>query len=170
MVYMGGPLSGAHYNPAVSAAVTLRGKMGPEMIFYMAVQTLAAFAACLTVFMLEGEFTGIIIAPGVGSAMGTLFKETLLTFVLCFVILNVATSKATEGNQYFGLAIGATLAAIAHIGMCFNPAIAIASAVVDLFQGAQAISSVWIFIVGPMMGGALAAFAYALINPSEVGA
>ena len=104
MVYMGGHISGAHYNPAVTIAVFLRGAMDKkDVIPYWIAQLAGGFAGAAVAGMIQGGAVGI--APGanvgVGAALGT---EVLYTFALALVVLNVATVKATEGNSYYGLA------------------------------------------------------------------
>src|SRR5688572_30188996 len=109
MVYMGGHISGAHYNPAVSLAVLMRGALpSGQFVPYLVSQFLGAIAAG----MLTGVFTGDVMSPSPNPDANILLAvlaELLFTFALCLVVLNTATSPRTQGNSYFGLAIGFTV-------------------------------------------------------------
>ena len=111
MVYMGGHISGAHYNPAVTLAVLLRGKIpGGEAAAYMIVQLLGAVLAAIAVAVLREE--ALVVSPGAGaSPLQVLLVEIPFAFAVALVVLNVATSPLTEGNSYYGLAIGFTVLA-----------------------------------------------------------
>lgn len=165
MVYMGGHISGAHYNPAVSLAVLLRGKMaGRDFIPYVLAQCLGAFVAALTVYYLLGKTFAPAPAAGV-PAVKAILVEALYTFALALVVLNTATSPKTEGNSYFGLAIGFTVVvgAVAGGGIsggAFNCAVGIGPILVDSLIGNGSMANLWIYLVGPLAGGALAAIVY----------
>ena len=109
MVYMGGHVSGAHYNPAVSIACLVRGALdGATTGIYIVSQILGALAGACTATFLAGQATTV--APGDGvSATHALLAEFLLTFALASVVLNVATSKDHPDNSFYGLAIGFTI-------------------------------------------------------------
>ena len=166
MVYMGGHISGAHYNPAVTLGVWMRGKIEKaEAAKYMLFQFVgAALAALASMYILGGD----TFSPGVGAghtSMQALLAEFLFSFALVLVILNVATSEATEGNSYYGLAIGFTVMvgafAVGDIsGAAFNPAVAIGSSIVDMTMGSGSFSDIWIYLVGPFGGGAVAAMVF----------
>lgn len=166
MVYMGGHVSGAHYNPAVSLAVFLRGKLPINDLFiYWGVQVAGAVAAALAVYVMREGMTGdrtFAPAPADGaSTVGALLVEILYTFALSLVVLNVATAKKTEGNSFYGLAIGFTVFAGAVgggavSGGAFNPAVGIGPTLVKAMLGAGTFNHVWLYIVGPLAGGALA--------------
>ena len=158
MIYMGGHISGAHYNPAVSIAVYLRGAMEKSDVFpYIAAQIFGAWLAASAVQLITGE----TFAPAPGAGYGVvevLLAEILFTFALALVILNVATSKATEGNSYYGLAIGFTVMtgawAVGGVsGGAFNPAVGIGPIMVDSMMGDGSFTNVWMYIVGPVLGG-----------------
>ena len=92
------------------------------------------------------------------------------TFFLVFVILNVATSKATEGNSYYGLAIGFTVLAGAYAvgpvsGGAFNPAVGFGPIVVDALAGDGSFGNFWLYVVGPIAGGLLAVPVFRMQNP-----
>lgn len=165
MVYMGGHISGGHYNPAVTLAVHLRGKLGARDVApYMGAQLLGAILAGFAVVHMTGHSFAAAPAPDAGLT-AVLLAEILFTFALCLVVLNVATDDATAGNSYYGLAIGFTVvvgafAAGGISGGAFNPAVGVGPTLVGalFFQGSLA--NVWIYLVGPFAGGALAALAY----------
>lgn len=171
MVYMGGRISGAHYNPAVSLAVLLRGKLTAiDFAYYVVSQILGALAAALVAHYIlrNSSQSTFALAPGRGVDMaGALLIELLYTFALCLVVLNVATAKKTEGNSYYGLAIGFTVAAGAVAvgglsGGAFNPAVGTGPNVIHALLKNGTLSHLWIYWVGPLLGGALAAFVFRL--------
>jgi aquaporin Z len=162
MVYMGGHISGAHYNPAVTVAVFLRGKLqSKEVVPYIVVQLAGAMVASLLVYVILGQTFAPAPAPS-ASVLAALLVEVLYTFALCLVVLNVATSQATEGNSFYGLAIGFTIAGAAFAGGpvsggAFNPAVGIGPIVVNALMGGGSFADVWLYIVGPVVGAVLAA-------------
>ena len=168
MVYMGGHVSGAHYNPAVSFAVLLRGKLAPwDFAPYLIAQFLGAILASLIVLWIKGE--PFAVAPGKDVAIAqALVIEVLYTFALALVVLNVATSAKTANNSFYGLAIGFTVAAAAFAaggisGGAFNPAVGIgANLVYDFQRSSGSWSHTWIYLAGPLAGGALAAGVFRL--------
>lgn len=172
MVYMGGHRSGAMYNPAVSLGVFLRGKMTVKgMLLYWVVQIAGATAAAAMVYAIAGES----FAPAPGNnvpVLSALLVEVLYTFALVLVILNVATAKATEGNSFYGAAIGLTITAAAFAGGpisggAFNPAVGIGPTIIHTLLGNGTWRHVWLYIVGPMIGGALAAGVFRLQEATQ---
>lgn len=167
MVYMGGHISGAHYNPAVSTAVVLLGKMDrADFVPYLLAQGVGAAGAGLVVFGLLGATFALAPAPeaSVWTALGI---EILFTVALCLVILNVATTKATEGNSFYGLAIGFTIAAGAFAGGplsggAYNPAVGLGPILVDTLFGSGSFRHLWLYLVGPLVGGLVAAGVFRL--------
>jgi aquaporin Z len=155
MVFAGGHISGGHFNPAVSLAVQLRGKLASnELIPYWVAQGAGAIAAALVFLVLEGDAD----AAGVKSAGDALIVEFLFTFALCWVVLNVATTVTNEGNSFYGLAIGFTVMAGAYAvgavsGGAFNPAVAIGVIVMGLAD----LSDIWIYLIACPLGGVAAA-------------
>lgn len=173
MVYMGGAISGAHYNPAVTLAILIRGKVtAAEAVAYMVAQVIGAALAALAVYWLAGQTFMPAPAPTADAAQ-ILGVETLFTFALALVVLNVATARETEGNSYFGLAIGFTVLAGAFAGGpisggAFNPAVGLGPALVAAIVGGQPVGQVVYYIVGPLVGAALAAAVFMLQHPEPV--
>ena len=165
MVFAGAHISGGHYNPAVSTAVFVRGKMtSNEYRGYMITQFVAAILAGLTVRVVGGHEANASVA-GAGRM---LIAEFLFTFALCWVVLNVATARGTEGNSFYGLAIGFTVVvgafAVGGIsGGAFNPAIALGAMVTGLFKW----SNIWIYLIADFLGGAAAAYVFLYLLPAE---
>jgi aquaporin Z len=165
MVFAGGHVSGGHYNPAVSTAVMVRGKLpARDYAAYVAAQLCAAILAALVVGAMGYSPVRAMALAGGGTM---LVAEFLFTFALAFVVLNVATAKDTEGNSYFGLAIGFTVAAGAFAvgpvsGGAFNPAVALGASVLGLFSW----SHIWIYLIAEFAGGAVAAVAFLSTQPA----
>ena len=168
MVYMGGHISGAHYNPAVSIAMIIRGLLSvKEAINYILSQLAGAILAALLVNWLGGAVMEI--APSnSASVLQILVVEAIFTFVLVLVILNVATNPKTEGNSYYGLAIGLTIMAAAFVGGkisggVYNPAVGTGPILVDAIMGdVNTLSNLWYYLVGPIAGAVLATYVYKL--------
>src|SRR5262245_1772046 len=163
MVYMGGHVSGGHYNPAVSLALLLRGKMESvgEFVGYVLSQLAGAIVAALATYVIVGQT--VKVAPGSSaSTLGALLIEILFTFALALVVLNVATSAKTQGNSFYGLAIGFTVVAGAlagglSVGGAFKPAGGTRPILVDAMVSGGSLTHLWLYLVGPFVGGALAA-------------
>ena len=166
MIYAGGHVSGAHYNPAVTLAVFLRGKCpAKDVPGYMISQVAGAALAAGVVLFLKDSPKLEAMKPDVIKALVAKF---LFTFALCYVVLNVATSKKTAGNSNYGLAIGFTVLsgafAVGSIsGGAFNPAVAVGITVLGLSSPAN----IWIFLVANFGAAAVAASVFKLINPDD---
>lgn len=167
MVYMGGHISGGHYNPAVSLSATLRGALPTgQYVPYVLAQIAGAIAASLIVYVI----TGRTFAPAPSAdatTLGALLVEILYTFALCLVVLNTAVSKKTQGNSYYGLAIGFTVVVAAFAGGgisggAFNPAVGVGPIIVNAALGDGGLGALWLYIVGPLAGGALAAAVFGM--------
>ena len=166
MVYAGGHISGGHYNPAVTLGVWMRGRCeAKDVVPYWVFQIVGAAAAAFVVGYLRGAPAAAATAPEVGPAM---VAEFLFTFALVYVVLNTATSKATEGNSYYGLAIGSTVVVAAFAvgdisGGAFNPAVAVGVSI----MGLSAWSALWLFFVANLAAGAVAAAVFKFANPED---
>lgn len=163
MIYASGHLSGAHFNPAISLAILIRGKMPfVEMIGYWVVQLMAGVVAALVATNLF-DYTATPAVPE--NTFGAVVAELLGTFALAYVILNVATSPKTANNQYYGLAIGLTVVGMAYAvgpvsGGAFNPAVALGLGVFEKI----AWDGLWIYLAGSFGGAVLAAFLYRVLR------
>lgn len=166
MVFAGGHVSGAHYNPAVSTAVLLRGRITVrEWGGYVASQLVAGVLAGLLVRALTGPAAQAAVAP----AWKMLVVELLFTFALAYVVLSVATARGTEGNSYYGLAIGFTVLtgafAVGSVsGGAFNPAVALGATVLGLFPP----SHIWIYWLSELLAGVAAARFFLYVEEREV--
>lgn len=182
MAYSVGNISGCHINPAVSLGVLLSGgmKIG-EFCGYVVSQCLGALAGSgvlALIFKLGGveDMTGGFGSNGLGGVNGSaaagLVVEIVLTFIFVMAILGVTSSKAGHGS-FGGLVIGLTLVVV-HIlgigltGTSVNPARSFGPAVVAAITGNTApIASLWVFIVGPLVGAALAAVCYKVLEKGK---
>jgi len=166
MVYAGGHISGAHYNPAVTLAVWLRGRCpARDVTPYMGAQIIGGLLASFMVLFVKGYSS---VPPAQPDSISALLVEFLYTFALCYVVLNVATSRNTVGNSFYGLAIGFTVTAGVYSvgavsGGAFNPAVAVGITV----MGLSSLGSIWILLLGNFLGGALAAATFKFVNPED---
>jgi aquaporin Z len=167
MVFMGGHVSGAHYNPAVSVAVAMRKKLPwSEVPPYVAAQLAGALVAALVVRALMGQTFTLAPAEGFGATKAVAL-EALYTFALALVVLNVATIQKTKGNSFYGLAIGFTIVVAAFAagplsGGAFNPAVGLGPMVVHSIFADGTLGDLWIYLVGPLLGAVAAAAAFGL--------
>lgn len=165
MVYMGGHVSGGHYNPAVSLGLVLRGSFAAsELLPYVAAQLIGAFFASLIVYLIFGRTFVPAPAP-TSTVMAALLIEILYTTALALVVMNVATTPATAGNSFYGLAIGFTVVVGAFAGGpisggAFNPAVGVGPAIIHGLIARGSIGHVWLYIIGPGVGAVLAAAIY----------
>lgn len=164
LVFAGGHISGAHYNPAVTLAIFLRGKCAAsDLPGYIVAQCAGAAAAAMTVGFLKGDPAVIPMQIDVTRA---LVAEFLFTFALCTVILNVATSRGTSGNSFYGFAIGFTVVAGVYAvgavsGAAFNPAVALGATLMGLFSAAN----IWVYLIGNFAAAIAAAVFFKLVDP-----
>jgi len=168
MIFAGGHISGAHFNPAVTLGVWIRGKCATSDVpGYIIAQLLGGALAAF----IGGSLLGKVPAAA-ASNMDMLqggVAEVLGTFALVWVILNVATAKSNAGNSFYGLAIGFTVTACAYTlggfgsGGCFNPAVALGTFMNGLNTGAN----IGPIIIANLLGGALAAFAFKGLYTSQ---
>ena len=138
LVYMGGHISGAHYNPAVSLAMIIRGEISVgECLKYVLSQCIGAVAAAYSIILLGADALAVV--SKTDSMTSFFLAEIIFTFLLVFVILNVATHPDTKNNQYYGLAIGLTVAAGAFSvgeisGGVFNPAVSFGPSILSIID------------------------------------
>src|SRR5436853_6133299 len=166
MIFAGGHISGGHFNPAVTLAILIRGRLDlKDVVPYWLAQIAAGVIAALVAMWLVGkggtplEITNV---PAVFVA------EFLFTFALAYVVLNCATAKGTLDNSFYGLAIGFTvLAGVFAVGAisggAFNPAVAIGAAAMKLLH----FSDIWIHIVAELAAGLIAGLTFKLLNPTD---
>lgn len=165
MVYMGGYISGGHYNPAVTLAIFLQKKIKRiDAIMYVIFQYVGAILASLVFLFIKHQ--SLIIAPGKQYAFFySLLVEVLFTFALCSVVLHTAVSKQNTPNQFYGLAIGMTVMAGAFSvgtisGGAFNPAVGIGPIFANISNISGNIGNFWLYLLGPVIGSILASLTY----------
>jgi len=169
-IYALGSVSGANFNPAVTLAVALSGGIAwLNAIIYMVIQLLAGLCAGLSYWGLYGKTFAL--GPGEGfNWQGVFVAETLYTFMLCFVVLNVAcAAKTNSGNQFFGLAIGFVIVAGGYAvggisGGAFNPAVAFAIDATHSGIGARWCGA---YIGFEFLGAVIAAALFRVVRPAE---
>ncbi|QBE48983.1 MIP/aquaporin family protein [Leucobacter triazinivorans] len=165
LIYATGHLSGAHLNPAVSLGAWMRGALSAgDFVAYVIAQLVGgALGALVAGLIFAAPDAAVAIEAG-----PSFLVEALFTFILVYVVLNVATSKDTEGNSFYGLAIGSVVVVGAFTvgpisGGGFNPAVALGLAV----HGDFAWSNLWLYFLAPLVGGALAALAFRALNTHD---
>ena len=173
MIFAGGHISGGHFNPAVTLAVTVRGKCTvQDAIPYVIAQIGGAVVAAFTAKFLYAAAAAKAIeaaAKAAPIAVGPAFvAELLFTFALAWTVLNVATSKDTANNSFYGWAIGSIVVVGAFSvgsisGGAFNPAVAIGAALMSLISW----SNIWIHLVADFLGGLLAAIAFKSLSAAD---
>ena len=160
MIYAGGHVSGAHYNPAVTISIYMRGACDKsEVAPYIASQVVAGVMGAMVasnVLMPDGEVGPLVMDTG--PAFGA---ELMFTFALAYVILNVATSESTDGNGYYGAAIAFVVLAGALTvgpisGASFNPAVTASL----ISAGVMGVADSWVHLVPQLIGGVLAALVF----------
>ena len=168
MIFAGGHISGGHFNPAVTLAVWLRGRCATRDVpFYMIAQFAAAIAAGAVAVYARNYYPDQPVKYELDLPR-YLLLEFLFTFALCYVVLNVATSKDHPNNSFYGLAIGFTVLVGAFsagpiTGGAFNPAIALGIT----FMGLKIWAHLWVYLVANFAGGAAAALTFKALNPQD---
>ena len=169
LVYMGAHISGAHYNPVVSLAMLINDQIElKEFSFYLASQLLGSVVATYFIMLLGNDFEVISNTNDISSFF---VAEILFTFLLVFVILNVALNKNLEGNQFYGLAIGLTVTAGAFTvgnisGAVFNPAVSFGPSLFSFIDpqvvGANISSSDFFiyYLISGIIGSVIASYLY----------
>jgi aquaporin Z len=169
MIYAGGHVSGGHYNPAVTLAALVRGRIGlADAIGYWVAQLVGGLLAmALARWVVHpAQVTTLTLS---GHLLAAAFVvELLFTFALCYVVLNVATSKDHPNNSFYGLAIGFTvltgaIAVGAISGGVFNPAVTIGGATIGLF----AWPTLWAYLVAQVIAGIAAGLVFLFLNPDD---
>ena len=177
MAYTIGDISGCHINPAITLGVWMSGRMNAKDCgMYMVFQVIGAIIAAALLALLvsldpglaEGTTTGANACASENVVNG-LVAEIVLTFIFVLVVLGATAKTNGATNNFAGLAIGLALILIHLVGIHYtgtsvNPARSIGPA---LFEGGKALSQLWVFIVGPFVGGALAACVWKLIDTEE---
>ena len=170
MIYAGSHISGAHYNPAVTLAAFIRGKIETaDAIVYIFFQIMgAASAAAIGVYLHDCGGGAEIVMHANPDPIGSFLAEFLGTFALAYVFLNVSTTQTTAGNSFHGLAIGfavtAALYAIHNIsGGAINPAVVVGGTIAGMFSGGD----IWIYLAGTLGGGAAAATVFSGVYGRE---
>jgi len=173
LVYSGGHISGGHYNPAVTLAVLLSGRNMitlKKALMYMAVQMVGGFLGAVIAYgLIQKSFPiGPVGNIHVASAF---FAELLYTFLLGTAVLQTATTQAQANNSFFGLAIGFAVLTEAFTigeisGGAVNPAVGVGLLIVHGFAGGDA-QFIWLFLLAPLMGGALSALVFRFTSARE---
>jgi aquaporin Z len=169
MVYAGGHISGGHFNPAVTLSVMLRGRLeSAEAVPYWVAQVLAAFVAAFAAKLVVNPQNLVALQLSGRAIAAALVAAALFTFALCYVVLNVATSKDHPDNSFYGLAIGFTVLAGAVAvgpisGGAFNPAVALGI----MTFGLSAWKNIWIYLLAELVGAAVAAYTFRALNPDD---
>ena len=176
MAYAIGGISGCHINPAITLGVFLSGRMNAKDCgMYMIFQVIGAIIGAALLYLLTSTSDGAIVGTGANdlqlgvTAIGGLLAEIIFTCVFVLVVLGATSKTNGATNNFAGLAIGLALVlvhlvCIRYTGTSVNPARSIGPAI---FQGGTALPNLWIFIVGPFIGGAGAACIWKLIEPSD---
>lgn len=177
MAYTIGGISGCHINPAITLGVFLSGRMsGKDCGMYMIFQTIGGLIAAALLALLVSTDPALVQGTATGAnacasdnVLNGLLAEVLLTFIFVLVVLGATSKTNGATNNFAGLAIGLALVLIHLVGIHYtgtsvNPARSIGPA---LFEGGKALSQLWVFIVGPFVGGALAAGCWKMIAPEE---
>lgn len=176
MAYTIGGISGCHINPAITLGCFLTGRMTlKDCGMYMLFQVIGAIlaAALLSVIVSTAEPSAVITTKTGANACAFgvtngLIVEIVLTALFVLVVLGATSKTNGATNNFAGLAIGLSLVLIHLVGIHFtgtsvNPARSIGPA---LFEGGEALSQLWVFIVGPLVGGAIAAGIWKVIHPA----
>jgi aquaporin Z len=172
MIYAGGHLSGGHYNPAVTLAALVRRRIvlrdvAGYWIAQIGAGVLAAVVVRTIVDPTHPAATATLRLTG-HTLVAAFVVELLFTFALCYVVLNVATSKDHPDNSFYGLAIGFTVLAGAFAvggisGGAFNPAVTLGAAVMGMF----AWPTLWVYLVAQVLAGIAAGVTFRALNPDD---
>lgn len=168
MYYIGESVSGGYYNPIFAVAAWLRGVLSVEnMLIYCAVQTAGAFLAIWWYTAITKNIYMTDVTADMPLWMAVLL-ELLLSAALALVFISVATSKDYKGSVVNGAVIGLSLAGMLYLGGLYNPAVAAGALLYQMFVGGGATIAgdvVGQYVLGPVLGGAVAAFAFDHLHP-----
>lgn len=176
IIYMGYPISGAHYNPITTLSILLIKKISiKEGLLYILTQFLAGFAGAMVFYIVWGRNSWFPRPNMEINVIKPLFLEMILTYIMTLVILFVAASKRTAGNSYYGLAIGFTVTGIAITsstisGAVFNPSVALGPMAIDKLFGTCTCNPFeygWIYLLGPAAGSIVAAFTFKFLEKEK---
>lgn len=168
LVYAGGHISGAHYNPAVTVAAFVRGRIeARDAVAYAVAQVVGGLVGAEIVRLIVPS-SGPALAPTGHQIVAVFLAELVFTCALSYVVLNVATSRDHPDNSFYGLAIGFTVTAGAVAvggvsGAVFNPAVLIGGAAMGLFAG----STLWVYLLAQLLAGAIAGVVFRVLNPAD---
>jgi aquaporin Z len=168
MIYAGGHVSGGHYNPAVTIAALVRGRIGLlDALGYWVAQFVGGLLAAAVARLVVPASHVRMLTLSDHTFLAAFVVELLFTFALCYVVLNVATSKDHPDNSFYGLAIGFTVLAGAVAvggisGGAFNPAVVLGGAVMDLLPW-----TAMIYLVAELLAGVAAGLAFRALNPND---
>ncbi len=172
LVYTGAHISGAHYNPVVTLALFLQKEISAlDSVKYVISQIVGSTLASLSIYLMN---TNMQVQPVLGDSVYPIFfSEIIFTFLLVFVILNVATHPNLKGNSFYGLAIGLTvMTGIFSVGpisgAVFNPAVSLGPSIIDLITS-EGVSHyfTWYYIVFPLIGSILAVLGFKFLVSSK---
>ena len=166
LIYMGGHISRAHYNPAVTLAFFINNEIAKsDILGYLVAQFSAAISAAWVGVYLAGEKASVM---DLSDTPRVFLAEFLGTFILCFVILHVAIAKTTKGNSFYGVAIGFTVIGIASAfgwisGGAFNPSVAVGLGAIGKVEWMD----IWIFFAANFFAAVVAARLFQWISVHE---
>lgn len=170
LVYIGSPISGGHYNPAVSFAFFLKRKLSfSEFLGYVGAQLTGGLLAAFLLYFLSGSVF-YVEPPSDTGLYQQAFSEVFFTMIFTLVILMTSLANLHRKNQQNGLIIGLTFAGMLMVstpisGGILNPATSIGTALFDLIQGGDSYYHTLLYTMAPLCGGALAAFSFDFFNP-----
>ena len=173
MAYAVGHISGGHFNPAVTIGVAASGRMPwKDTVFYFVAQIVGAIVAALVLFVIASGKDGFKASDGFGTngygefspagytLLAAIIIEVVMTAVFLYVILGATDSRAPKGFAPLAIGLSLTLIHLVTIpvtGTSVNPARSIGPA---LFAGTDHIIQLWVFILAPALGAAVAGFSY----------
>ncbi len=164
LIYLGRDISGGYYNPAVSLAMFIRGKIKlKELGNYVSFQLLGGFLAAIVYWLIAPK--RYFPAPASWVGYWQIFLvEVIFTFFFCFVFLVIMTSRRFKDNSLYGIIIGISLITIMFLGATFNPAVSIGPSIFDLFFLGSAIKHMPAYVLGSLTGAVAAAYGYKQYN------